>query len=78
MILNQFLANYSDYDRRMSCLKAIQSTSTYDNYEKIVLKTTLKVVKSTTKMKSLTNYRKDYYELKSGLVENLINIIKDG
>ncbi len=48
MMLNQFLATYTDYDRRMSCLKAIQSTSTYEYY------------------------KKDYSDLKSGLVEKLI------
>ena len=52
MILNQFLATYSDNARRMSCLKAICSTSTFDYF------------------------KKDYSDLKSGLVENLILIIK--
>jgi hypothetical protein len=52
IILNQFLATYSDYARRMSCLKAICSTSTFDYF------------------------KKDYSDLKSGLVENLIQIIK--
>lgn len=52
MLLNQFLATYSDYERRMSCLKAISSTSTIEYY------------------------KKDYSDLKSGLVEKLIQIIK--
>jgi hypothetical protein len=52
MILNQFLATYNDFARRMSSLKAISATSTFDYF------------------------KKDYADLKSGLVENLISLIR--
>lgn len=52
MILNQFLATYSDFPRRMASLKAISATSTFDYF------------------------KKDYSDLKTGLVENLISLIK--
>jgi len=52
MILNQFLATYNDFARRMSSLKAISATSTFDYF------------------------KKDYADLKSGLVENLITLIR--
>jgi hypothetical protein len=48
MILNQFLATYNDYDRRMACLKAICATAQYDYC------------------------KKDYADLNSGLIANLI------
>jgi hypothetical protein len=33
-ILIQFLSAYNDYERRISCMKAVLNTSTYDFFKK--------------------------------------------